>query len=319
MTANGLAVHGGTIPLAVTYLVFSDYERPAMRMAALMGLQVLFVFSHDSIGIGRNGPTHQPVETLASLRAMPNMLVMRPADAVEAAECWEIALEHRTGPVSLIFARQALPLVRKGTRIAVGQHATDADNLSRRGAYVLAEAMGGGRRDVTLLATGSEVALALAARAQLQAAGLRTAVVSMPCWELFEQQPQDYRRAVLGTGGARVGIEAAVRQGWDRYLGEAGGFVGMQGFGASGPAEALYEHFGITVEAIAAEAIAVARAAVLLVGLVAARGLRLGVDAVDHALRLRRLGRRRDEHQPRGRHHHQSELRQGHRHSSSSE
>jgi transketolase len=215
-----------------------------MRMAALMGLPVKFVFSHDSIGIGKNGPTHQPVEIIASLRAMPNMLVLRPADAAEAAEAWEIALEHRTGPVSLIFARQDLPRVR-----AV---ATD-QNLSRRGAYVLREGEGGPRR-VTLLATGSEVLLAVKARAALEAEGISTAVVSMPSWELFEQQGADYRAATLGPDTARVGVEAAVRFGWDRYLGERGGFVGMAGFGASGPADQLYEHFGITPAAIVAEA-----------------------------------------------------------------
>jgi transketolase len=242
--ANGLAAHGGVIPLSVTYLAFSDYERPAMRMAALMGLPVKFVFSHDSIGVGKNGPTHQPVEILASLRAMPNMLVFRPADAVEAAECWEVALEHRDGPVSMVFARQALPPVRRSFV---------AENLSRRGAYVLAEADGGSRA-VTLLATGSEVALALQARTQLQADGVPTAVVSMPCWELFDAQDEAYRAAVLPPGGVRVAVEAALRFGWDRYLGERGGFVGMNGFGASGPADALYEHFGITPAAIVAEA-----------------------------------------------------------------
>ncbi|HQR21862.1 MAG TPA: transketolase [Burkholderiaceae bacterium] len=242
--ANGMAAHGGIIPLAVTYLPFSDYERPAMRMAALMGLPVKFVFSHDSIGIGKNGPTHQPVEILASLRAMPNMLVLRPADAVEAAEAWEIALEHRTGPVSLIFARQDLPLVRK----SAGE-----ENLTRRGAYVLAEGEGGPRR-VTLLATGSEVQLAVKARELLQAEGIPTAVVSMPSWELFEQQDAAYRSATLGRGTARVGVEAAMRFGWDRYLGEHGGFIGMTGFGASGPADQLYEHFGITPAAIVKEA-----------------------------------------------------------------
>ncbi|WP_022982405.1 transketolase [Ideonella sp. B508-1] len=243
--ANGMAAHGGVLPLAVTYLAFSDYERPAMRMAALMGLPVKFVFSHDSIGLGKNGPTHQPVEILASLRAMPNMLVLRPADAVEAAECWEIALEHHSGPVSLVFARQALPRVRP---------TAGADNLSRRGAYVLAEA-DGGPRAVTLLATGSEVALALAARALLQAGGTPTAVVSMPCCERFDAQDPAYRAAVLGPGTVRVAVEAAVRLGWDRYLGERGGFIGMSGFGASGPAEALYARFGITPAAIAAEAL----------------------------------------------------------------
>lgn len=242
--ANGMAAHGGVIPLSVTYLAFSDYERPAMRMAALMGLPVKFVFSHDSIGVGKNGPTHQPVEILASLRAMPNMLVLRPADAVEAAECWEAALEHRSGPASLVFARQALPAVRR-THVP--------DNLSRRGAYVLAEGEGGARR-VTLLATGSEVSIALEARSRLQAEGISTAVVSMPCWELFDAQDDAYRATVLAPGGVRVAVEAALRFGWDRYLGERGGFVGMTGFGASGPADALYELFGITPAAVAAEA-----------------------------------------------------------------
>jgi transketolase len=241
--ANGMAAHGGVIPLSVTYLAFADYERPAMRMAALMGLPVKFVFSHDSIGIGRNGPTHQPVEIIASLRAMPNMWVMRPADAVEAAECWELALQNQDGPVSMVFARQSLPLVR---------HTHTADNLTRRGAYVLHEAACG-RRQVTLLATGSEVLLAVQAREQLEAAGVGTAVVSMPCWELFNVQDAAYRQSVLGTG-VRVGIEAAVRQGWDAYLGIDGGFVGMTGFGASGPADELYKLFNITTEAMVAEA-----------------------------------------------------------------
>lgn len=242
--ANGIAAHGGAIPLAVTYLAFSDYERPAMRMAALMGLPVKFVFSHDSIGVGKNGPTHQPVEILASLRAMPNMLVMRPADAVEAAECWEVALELRRTPASLIFARQALPTLRT---------THSADNRSRRGAYVLAEAEGGARA-VTLLATGSEVQLAVEARRLLQAEGIPTAVVSMPCWELFEAQDAGYRSAVLGEGCVRVGVEAAMRFGWDAWLGPRGGFVGMAGFGASGPYEQLYAHFGITPANIVAEA-----------------------------------------------------------------
>jgi transketolase len=241
--ANGMAAHGGIIPLSVTYLAFSDYERGAMRMAALMGLPVKFVFSHDSIGIGKNGPTHQPVEILASLRAMPNMLVLRPADAVEVNECWQIALAHRTGPVSLICSRQALPSVRD----AHIEH-----NLCRQGAYVLREGTQGTRR-VTLLATGSEVAIALAARTQLESQGISTAVVSMPSWELFEQQDITYQRQVLGTRTVRVGIEAAVRLGWDRYLGPDGAFVGMSGFGASGPAETLYQHFGITQERVVAE------------------------------------------------------------------
>ncbi|CAL8480125.1 transketolase [Caballeronia sp. S22] len=241
--ANGMAAHGGVIPLTVTYLAFSDYERPAMRMAALMGLPVKFVFSHDSIGVAKNGPTHQPVEILASLRAMPNMYVFRPADAVEAAECWMLAYERTSGPSTMVFARQALPLVRT-------KH--EDDNRSARGGYVLAEAEGGVRR-VTLIATGSEVALALAAREQLQAAGIATAVVSMPCCERFDDEDAAYRSGVLGADTVRVVVEAAVRFGWDRYIGERGGFVGMKGFGASGPAEALYEHFGITPRHIVEE------------------------------------------------------------------
>jgi transketolase len=239
---NGMAAHGGVVPVGVTYLVFSDYMRPTLRLAAMMGLPVPFVFSHDSIGIGRNGPTHQPVEYLAALRAIPNMLVLRPADAMEAAECWEIAIERRTGPCCLIFARQKLPAVRRDD---------GAENLCRRGAYVVAEAAG--TRRATILATGSEVAVALAARALLQADGVPTAVVSMPCWELFEQQDAAYRRQVLGEGGARVAVEAAVRLGWDRYIGADGGFVGMAGFGASGAEDELFAHFGITPQRVAAE------------------------------------------------------------------
>jgi transketolase len=240
---NGMAAHGGVVACGVTYLVFTDYMRAAMRMAAMMELPVLFVFSHDSIGIGTNGPTHQPVEYLASFRAMPNMLVLRPADAVEAAECWEIALKHRTGPSSLIFARQPLEAVRT---------AHDEENRSARGAYVLAEAEGGPRR-ATIFATGSEVALAVRARALLQAEGVPTAVVSMPSWELFERQDEAYRRQVIGRGTARVAVEAAMRLGWDRYVGEDGGFVGMSGYGASGPEDQLFAHFGITPDRVAAE------------------------------------------------------------------
>ncbi len=202
--ANGMAAHGGIIPLTVTYLAFSDYERPAMRMAALMGLPVKFVFSHDSIGIGTNGPTHQPVEILASLRAMPNMMVMRPADAVEAAECWEIALEHRTGPVTLVFARQALPLVRR---------THDADNLSKRGAYVLADARGGARA-VTLLATGSEVAHrpagagSPAGRRHPHRRGVDAVLRAL------RRAGRGLSRVGAAAGSVRVAIEAAVRFGW---------------------------------------------------------------------------------------------------------
>ncbi|MGY2047180.1 transketolase [Methylobacterium sp. JK268] len=241
---NGMAAHRGLIPVGATYLVFSDYLRPALRMAALMELPVVTVYSHDSIGIGRNGPTHQPVEFLASLRAIPNMLVLRPADAIEAVEAWEMALAHRDGPTSLICARQPLPPL---PRPATGE------NLSARGAYVVAPATGA-RERVTLIGTGSEVAVALAARDRLQAEGVPAAVVSMPSWEAFAAQPESYRREVIPRDTVRVAVEAAIRQGWDRWIGEDGGFVGMTGFGASGPADALFRHFGITAEAVVREA-----------------------------------------------------------------
>lgn len=241
--ANGMAAHGGTIPLSVTYLAFSDYQRPALRMAALMGLPTIFVFSHDSIGVGKNGPTHQPVEILASLRAMPNLLLMRPADAVEVAECWEIALEQTHRPIALALSRQPL---------GASVRAYSPENACRRGAYVLKEAACGARR-ATLLATGSEVAVALKAREALEAQGVPTAVVSMPCWALFEEQDAAYRDGVLAPGTVRVGVEAACRLGWDRYIGETGGFAGMAGFGASGPVDALFEHFGITAAHVVAE------------------------------------------------------------------
>lgn len=238
---NGMALHGGFIPFSGTFLVFSDYMRPAMRLSALMGLRVIYVLTHDSIGLGEDGPTHQPVESLAALRAIPGFHVFRPADGVEAAECWALALERRDGPSGMALSRQGLPTLRREA----------GENLSARGAYVLAEAEGGTRK-ATLLATGSEVSIAMQARSVLQAEGLPTAVVSMPCWELFELQDPSYRQQVLGSGTVRVGIEAAVRQGWDRWLGEDGIFIGMKGFGASGPAPALYKHFGITVEAAVA-------------------------------------------------------------------
>ena len=208
-----------------------------------MALPVITIYSHDSIGIGRNGPTHQPVEYLAALRAMPNMAVFRPADAVEVAECWEAALLRRHGPSSMVCSRQALTPLRQDA----------SANLSLRGAYVLHEAASGPRA-VTLLASGSEVGLAVLARAVLEAEGIATAVVSMPCWELFEQQDAAYRAATIGRGTVRVGIEAAVRQGWERWIGEDGAFVGMSGFGASGAPEDLWQHFGITVDAVVAAA-----------------------------------------------------------------
>jgi transketolase len=209
-----------------------------MRLSALMGQRVGYVLTHDSIGLGEDGPTHQPVETLASLRAMPNFNVYRPADAVEAAECWALALTSSGTPSGMVCSRQGLPTVRT-------EH-TD-ENRSAKGAYILADAEGGERK-ATLFATGSEVSIALEAREALQADGVPTAVVSMPCWELFEAQDAAYRETVLGPGSVRVAVEAAVRQGWDRYIGADGGFIGMDGFGASAPAPALYKHFGITAE-----------------------------------------------------------------------
>ena len=239
---NGLALHGGFIPYGGTFLVFSDYARAAMRLSALMGLRVVYVMTHDSIGLGEDGPTHQPVEHLAALRAMPNLNVFRPADAIEAAECWELALNARKTPSVLSLSRQNLPTLDR----PVGE------NLSARGAYVLREPEGG--RDVTLLATGSEVEIALRAADMLGGQGVKAAVVSMPCWELFETQPTAYRADVLGSA-PRVGVEAAVRLGWDRWIGEHGAFIGMSGFGASAPGPDLYDHFGITPEAVAAAAI----------------------------------------------------------------
>ena len=239
--ACGIAAHGGLRPVNVTYLAFADYERAAMRMAALMGLPVIHVFSHDSIGVGSNGPTHQPVEILASFRAMPNMAVLRPADAVETAETWQIALARHDGPSLLALSKQDAPPVRE----------PDRKNLSSRGAYVLAEA--DGDRDVTLIATGTEVALAIEAREKLAGQGVSAAVVSMPCWELFAAQPDDYQAAALGQA-PRIVIEAALQFGWERWMRPGDGFVGMEGFGASDRAEALYVHFGITVKAIVARA-----------------------------------------------------------------
>ena len=238
---NGLALHGGLIPYGGTFFVFTDYMRPSLRLAALMGIRVIHVLTHDSIGVGEDGPTHQPVEHLASLRAMPNMLVMRPADAIETAECWELAIRNANGPSLLVLSRQPLPAMRDSAN----------GNLCARGAYVAAPAEG--ERAVTLIATGSELGIAMAARAMLAKEGVMAAVVSAPCFELFAQQDAGYRREVLG-GAPRVGVEAASSFGWERWLGEDGIFIGLTGFGASAPAEALYQHFGITEAAVAAAA-----------------------------------------------------------------
>ncbi|WGF88682.1 transketolase [Marinivivus vitaminiproducens] len=236
---NGIALHGGLIPYGGTFLCFSDYNRPSIRLAALMGVRVVHVLTHDSIGLGEDGPTHQPVEHLASLRAIPGLWVFRPADGVETAEAWALAVARADGPSALALSRQNLPTLR-------AEHTTE--NLSARGAYVLHEAMG--KRDVTLLATGSELHLAVEARERLAADGIRAAVVSMPCWELFETQDRAYRRAVLGDA-PRVAIEAALPFGWTRYVESEADVVGMVGFGASGKAEDLYAQFGITAEALA--------------------------------------------------------------------
>ncbi len=239
---NGMALHGGLIPYSGTFLVFADYMRGSVRLSALMAQQVIYVLTHDSIGLGEDGPTHQAVETLASLRAIPNFQVFRPADGVETAECWAMALERKDGPSGLVLTRQGVSTLRL-------DH-TD-DNLSARGAYVLAESEGGDRR-ATVLATGSEVSIAMAARTLLQADGIPAAVVSMPCWELFDAQDGEYRNQVLGTG-VRVAVEAAVVQGWEKYIGDGGGFVGMTGFGASAPGGVLFGHFGITAETVVSE------------------------------------------------------------------
>ena len=236
---NGMALHGGIVPYSGTFLVFADYSRGAIRLGALMGTRVIHVMTHDSIGLGEDGPTHQPVETLASLRAIPNLNVFRPADTVESAECWELALSTPKTPSVMSMTRQGLPTVRT-------TH-TD-ENLSAKGAYVLREAAGD--RDVTLLATGSEVEIALNAADQLAANGVKAAVVSMPCWELFAAQSHDYRQSVLGSA-PRVAVEAAIKMGWERWIGDHGGFVGMSSFGASAPIDALYQHFGITAENVA--------------------------------------------------------------------
>ncbi len=246
---NGLAYHGGVIPFSATFLVFSDYMRPPMRLAALSELGSIFVFTHDSIGLGEDGPTHQPVEHLSALRAIPNMVVFRPADANEVAEGWRVAIERRHGPTTLVFSRQALPVYdRSQTGPASG---------ARKGAYVLADP-DGGNPQVILIGTGSEVALAMEARDLLEREGLRVRVVSMPSWELFEAQPRAYRNAVLPPSvWARVAVEAAVPLGWERWVGDRGDVVGLNRFGASAPYADVYAHLGFTAEHVAQRARAV--------------------------------------------------------------
>ena len=241
---NGLALHGGIIPAGGTFLVFSDYCRPAIRIAALSQAQAIYVFTHDSIGLGEDGPTHQPIEHLAALRAMPNLLVLRPADAIETAECWQIALGHKEGPVLLALTRQNL----KPARTEAGK-----ENLCGRGAYEIAAAEGEAK--ISLFASGSEIEIALAARDLLKAQGQAVRVVSVPCFELFFARDEAARRRVIGEAPVRVAVEAGVRQGWDAIIGAEGGFVGMHGFGASGKYKDVYAHFGITAEKVAALAL----------------------------------------------------------------
>jgi transketolase len=241
---NGMALHGGIIPYSGTFLVFSDYARPSIRLAALMGTRVIHVMTHDSIGLGEDGPTHQPVEHLAALRAIPNLLVFRPCDAVETIECWQLALQAKDRPSVLALTRQNLPQLR---------NRLDTDNICAQGAYEIAGP--DGRADVSIFATGSEVAIAVEGARLLAERGVAARVVSVPCFELFMEQPDDVRRAIIGSARVNIGVEAAVRQGWDAIIGSDGTFVGMTGFGASAPFKELYQKFGITAEAVAGAAL----------------------------------------------------------------
>jgi transketolase len=241
---NGMAMHGGIIPYSGTFLVFSDYCRPSIRLAALMGERVIHVMTHDSIGLGEDGPTHQPVEHLAALRAIPKLRVFRPCDAVETVECWELALEYRDGPSVLALTRQNVPQLRTSL---------DNENRCADGAYELAAT--DATADVSIFATGSEVAIAVEAHKLLAKRGISARVVSVPCFELLAAAPESARRAIIGSARVKVGVEAAIRQGWDAVLGSDGAFVGMSTFGASAPYKDLYGHFGITAEAVAAAAL----------------------------------------------------------------
>lgn len=234
---NGMSLHGGIIPFGGTFFVFSDYMRPSQRLAALMGIRVIYVLTHDSIGVGEDGPTHQPIEHLASYRCMPNILTFRPCDVVETAESWQIALETENKPSILALTRQGLPMLRTSC----------AENLTARGAYIISEAKN--KRQATIIATGSEVSMAIEAQAKLAEEGIDVAVVSMPCCELFDAQSPTYQEQVLGKA-PRVAVEAASKFGWEKYVGLDGDIIGMDGFGASGPAGELYKYFGITVEEV---------------------------------------------------------------------
>jgi transketolase len=234
---NGMALHKGIIPYGGTFLVFSDYCRPAIRLSALMQQRVIYVMTHDSIGLGEDGPTHQPVEHIASLRAIPNLLVFRPADVVETIECWQLALTHQDAPSLLALTRQNVPLLRTSY---------NAKNSCAAGGYIISEA--NLTLKVTIFATGSEVQIAYGAQQELERNNIGTRVISMPCWELFEQQPLEYQDSLLNNNSLKVAIEALGKMGWERYIGRDGIFIGMEGFGASAKAEDLYSHFGITKE-----------------------------------------------------------------------
>jgi len=244
---NGMALHGGLIPYGGTFLIFSDYMRPAIRLAALMDLKVIYVFTHDSIGLGEDGPTHQPVEQLAALRAIPNLTVIRPCDAAETAEAWRFGLSHKSGPVALVLTRQGVPVLDRSVF-------APADGL-QRGAYILADSPKG-KPDLLLVASGSEVHIAIEAAAKLAQKGISSRLVSMPSWELFDKQPDSYQRDVLSREiKPRIAIEAGRTQGWWRYVGEKGDVVGLDHFGASAPYKVLYEKFGITVDRVVEKAL----------------------------------------------------------------
>jgi transketolase len=239
---NGMARHGGVIPYGATFFIFTDYMRPSVRLAALMGCRIVYVLTHDSVGLGEDGPTHQPVEHLASLRAMPNLHVVRPADANETAAAWRAALSRTQGPTAIVLTRQKIPVLPP--------ESVHRDDGVDRGAYVLSDAEGG-RPDVLLLASGSEVHVALAAKKLLSAEGVAARVVSMPCWERFEEQPAGYREEVLPPAvAARVSVEAGSIFGWERYVGDRGASVGIDRFGASAPGERILRELGITPEAV---------------------------------------------------------------------
>jgi transketolase len=239
---NGIALHGGLIPYSGGFLIFSDYCRPSVRLAALMGIRVVHVWTHDSIGVGEDGPTHQPVEHVASLRAIPNLLVFRPADETETAECWQLALKEKHRPSGLALTRQNLMPVRTEY---------EEKNLCAQGAY---ELISSSDAKVSIFASGSEVEIAVKSAEALEAKGIATRVVSVPCFELFFEQSADYQEAIIGTSPVKIAVEAAIRQGWDAFIGNDGAFIGMKSFGASAPAKDLYKHFGITVEAVVAAA-----------------------------------------------------------------